>query len=265
VNESVFFIRGYNSYPTDDLRFGPLHFGPAHTHIAPAVLSSGFSFHALKNMGKTSLEQQAHEASQQIRSILKQTSSQHIHLIGHSAGGLVARALAHQFKDEKHKIASVVTIASPHRGARLAEVALQAPNKKPLLYKSMKVFGYDLEKRRHLLEPLTAQSLIQFNLQYKDIENIRYGSVAAGLDFFNLPLAMMLAYKQANQYHEKSDGLVELSSQYWGQTLAQPSLDHGAVLGFSLATSPRRRKREQQEFYDMMDAVLNFVKEKSNP
>jgi triacylglycerol lipase len=215
-------------------------------------------------MGKSSFEQQALEAEQQIRNILNQTRSTRIHFIGHSAGGLVARALAYRFKDDQYQVASVVTIASPHRGARLAEMALQAPEKKPLLYKSMRAFGYDLEKRRHLLEPLTSQSLTQFNLQYKDIENVRYGSVAAGLDFFNLPLAMMLTYKHANQYHEKSDGLVELSSQYWGQTLAQPSLDHGAVLGFSLAASPQRRKRERQEFCDMMDAVLNFIKENPN-
>jgi len=58
---------------------------------------------------------------------LKQVSALHkgepIHLVGHSAGGVVARAAMVSFPELKIK--TLITIASPHRGTGAAETGLQ--------------------------------------------------------------------------------------------------------------------------------------------
>ncbi len=48
-----------------------------------------------------------------------------VHLVGHSLGGLVIRALVHQHPDAP--IGRVVTLGSPHRGSRPAAVLVRRP------------------------------------------------------------------------------------------------------------------------------------------
>ncbi len=61
---------------------------------------------------------------------IKQVAALHkgeaIHLIGHSAGGVVARAAMVSFAELK--INTLITIASPHRGTGAAETGLQVAN-----------------------------------------------------------------------------------------------------------------------------------------
>lgn len=61
---------------------------------------------------------------------LKQVAVLHkgeaIHLVGHSAGGVVARAAMVSYPDLKIK--TLITIASPHRGTSAAETGLQVAN-----------------------------------------------------------------------------------------------------------------------------------------
>jgi triacylglycerol lipase len=57
-----------------------------------------------------------------IEAFLAQTGSAKVNLIGHSQGGLDARAVAHKRPD---LVASVVTIATPHHGTPVADIALK--------------------------------------------------------------------------------------------------------------------------------------------
>lgn len=64
--------------------------------------------------------------SDYLAQIKKQHGKDPIHLVGHSAGGVVARAamVAHPTR----KIKTLITIASPHRGTDAAETGLQVAN-----------------------------------------------------------------------------------------------------------------------------------------
>lgn len=256
----IFFFRGYNSYPTDDLRFGPLNFGPAHKYLEPALSREGFSFHALKNIGKGSYQEQVNSALEQMIPILKYYPNRSIHLLGHSAGGLVARLLAKQSEEHRIQVLSVVSITTPHQGASLADIALQMQKKKPVLYNGLKLFGYDLEKRRPLLERLHPEFLKKFNQDVPNNPSVRYGSVVSGMPFSELPVGMQFVAHQVRHLTNDTDGLVEVTSQPWGQVITELKLDHGAVLGHSLRTTAAQRSQDREQFGVMVQNVAQFMK-----
>lgn len=63
--------------------------------------------------------------------LLEETGSEHVHLVGHSFGGLVVR-LATECLGLHSRVGSVVTIATPHRGSPWARVA-PGPNRRRML------------------------------------------------------------------------------------------------------------------------------------
>jgi pimeloyl-ACP methyl ester carboxylesterase len=260
VPTPIFFFRGYNSYSTDDLRFGPLNFGPAHKYLEPALRREGFSFYALKKIGKGSYQEQVTTAMEQIEPIIKQYPQRAIHLLGHSAGGLVARLLAQQSHQYQINVLSAVSITTPHQGAKLADVALQMQKEKPVLYNSLKLFGYDLEKRRPLLERLHPEFLQQFNNDVTNHPDVKYGSVVSGMPFAELPIGMQFVAHQVRHFTNDTDGLVEVGSQPWGEVITELKLDHGAVLGHSLHTNPMRRNQDRKQFDLMTQKLGQFMK-----
>jgi pimeloyl-ACP methyl ester carboxylesterase len=259
VQTPLFFFRGYNSYPTDDLRFGPLNFGPAHKYLEPALRREGFAFHALNSIGKGTYQEQVNTALEQMIPILKHYPERGIHLLGHSAGGLVARLLAKQAQEHNLQVLSVVSITTPHQGASLADIALQMQKKKPVLYNGLKLFGYDLEKRRPLLERLHPEFLQQFNKEVPNNPSVQYGSVVSGMPFSELPVSMQFVAHQVRHLTNHTDGLVEVPSQPWGKVIADIKLDHGAVLGHSLRTTRKQRAQDFEQFRLMTQKVAQFM------
>ena len=63
-----------------------------------------------------------HKLTQTIEKAYKETGRK-IHLVGHSLGGVIARAAAHQMPD---RIASVITLGSPFRGVSVHQSILRA-------------------------------------------------------------------------------------------------------------------------------------------
>ena len=57
----------------------------------------------------------------QVQQVLSSTGAARVNLVGHSQGGFEARLVASQIPD---RIGAVVTVATPHLGARIADVLL---------------------------------------------------------------------------------------------------------------------------------------------
>lgn len=64
-----------------------------------------------------------------VEAVLEETGAAKVNIIGHSQGGLDARWVAHVRPD---LVASVTTIATPHRGTLVADVALGIADRGPL-------------------------------------------------------------------------------------------------------------------------------------
>jgi pimeloyl-ACP methyl ester carboxylesterase len=64
----------------------------------------------------------AHDLAGRVDSLLRETGAPHVHLVGHSLGGLVARYYVHLLGGDE-TVGTAVTIATPHEGTNAAWVA----------------------------------------------------------------------------------------------------------------------------------------------
>lgn len=210
-------------------------------------------------------EERAKVLRTQIDDILKMTGKSKVNLIGHSQGGIDARLLASPsgigYGD---RIASVTTVATPHRGSRVADLALGLIGGIPeatvdavtgalldLVEKSV----YDLQSDPHLRAQMTeiSESYMTgtFNPKYIDDPRVAYtsyggrtnyesGSDTCGAAAFpNDPtkidvaqplLAPTAIFLEAGSGHS-NDGLVTVESARWGTFLACVPADHLKEVG----------------------------------
>lgn len=250
----IVFIRGFNSYPNEELRFGPMNFGLVHRHLQPEFEKRGYHFVPLYRMGYGSVEEQIERAREQILSL---RLGEKLHLLGHSTGGVIARGVAHSLK-ESHRILSVVTIVSPHRGSSLADQADKFSVNHPFWFRFWKSTGYDVTARVPLLEPLKVQSMLKFNETYPNLDGVRYASIVSGGPRKSLPLFLQMIAQFAADPGLETDGIVEKTSQLWGETLGEFTVDHGAIIGFRTMLSPRTYRRTHAEFLSAIEKIDHF-------
>jgi triacylglycerol lipase len=151
-----------------------------------------------------------------------------VNLIAHSMGGLDARyAIAKLGLGER--VASLVTIATPHHGTPLAELKDTVPA--AALRQMARLFGLHSEG----LDWLTPARMISFNADIIDDPRVLYGCVVCrtgdGLWLKN-PL-LVPVQRWVHRRAGTNDGLVPSSSQKWGHELLRASVDHWAQIGWA--------------------------------
>lgn len=260
---SLIFFRGFNTYHNDDLRFGPLNFGLAHKHLEPKFSQSGFQFFALPDIGRGEPQTQINSAHKYLSDLsLAGKLSGHLHFLGHSAGGVIARALAHKLKHSpisNLELKSVVSISSPHRGSQIADAIWQGQLNPPHLKNILKLGGYNLDDKKMHFAPWTSERVKVFNETYPDLSQVSYASIISGTTPDRLPLSLHLLHKIIHKKNSITDGIVEIESQAWGKVLGQYEMDHGAVLGVRTTPLPHRHRRNQEEFHDMLNKILQHI------
>ncbi len=124
-----------------------------------------------------------------IEEILKATGHEKVNIIGHSQGGLDARVVANLRPD---LVASVVTVATPHQGSRVADIALQLvadPNAQDVLNELLKLVGmplYDqIGNETNVILPLklfSKEGIAAFNAAHPDEPDVFYASIGGRTD-----------------------------------------------------------------------------------
>jgi triacylglycerol lipase len=153
-----------------------------------------------------------------------------VDIIAHSLGGLDARyALAHLGLAKR--VRTLVTIGTPHLGTPLADLATDGG---PLTRarRAIATLGMPLEA----LDWLSTAALEKFNREVRNVPGVRYACVVGGIrdDRTPIPLAIVPAHAYLRRVSGANDGLVPISSQYWGETLAEIEADHFAQIGWRL-------------------------------
>lgn len=210
-------------------------------------------------------EERAKAIAKQLDDILARTGKAKVNLVGHSQGGLDARVLASPagvgYGD---RIASVTTVATPHRGSKVADVSLGLMTFLPVstvdqvtgdLLGLLQKTAYDLQADAHLraqVVELSEKHMAEvFNPKYKDDPRVRYASYAGrtnlrtgigvcdGAKYPNEPLkvdAAQLAVAGTAIFLEQgklevNDGLVTVESAKWGDFLQCVPADHLKEVG----------------------------------
>jgi triacylglycerol lipase len=194
--------------------------------IARHLETLGCHAHAVRLPASASVPDRARELVAAIDAL----PHERIDLIAHSLGGLDARyALTHL--GLARRVRSLVTVGTPHRGTPLADLALQGPF--DWARRIVRALGVPLEA----LEWLGTDALATFNAQVVDVPGVRYACVVGGMhrEDSPVPLALVPAHAYLRRVAGPNDGLVPISSQYWGETLAEIEADHFAQIGWRVA------------------------------
>ena len=259
----IFFIHGLNTYGDDNARVGPLNLGPMVQAWGPALKDTG-AVYALNEMGFGPIDHQVDRAMKQIRRTLA-TEEGPVYLFGHSMGGLVARGLAKRMATEfPARVKSVITIGSPHFGARAADRALTFHERSPRLYQLMKFFGYDSKDKLEQVKPLTTIEVEEFNSRHPLLSDVENVSLIGAAPKEHLGLQYRAIHGELHEHPtEQSDGLVISASQRWGRIAGEFQLDHFGLLGIFKLLPPNRRPMARQEFARAVKTVQDIIKSNS--
>lgn len=206
-----------------------------------------------------------------VEQVLRETGAAKVILIGHSQGGLDARVVAHEHPE---LVAAVVTVATPHRGSPVGDLATKAvtsPRARAAVDELVRLIGGSLwtESRKETslfaaLGQFSVAGISAFNTKYTDAEGVPYFSVAgrsgmrAGrtecnvpgrplfitewdgeLDPTNAGLSATELYLEENWFDpEPNDGLVTVSSAKWGTFLGCVPADHLDEIGQLFGQKP---------------------------
>lgn len=237
----VFFFRGLSTYGSDNIRWGLLDFGPMHKYLQRELSRHGLELHAIEGMGAGTLAEvsaRAWEALNKHPLWLNQDAQ--VHFLGHSAGGLVGRVLLSRNDIPKDKVASFLSVATPHQGTGIAEVCMSLHEKHPYSYRALRMLGYNTRTRVDFFKEFTRGGITnQLRLCPGEatadrLHAQRVGSLVCALPVSDWcwPLRMMRALPAFRTPVGLSDGLIERDSQVFGEVVAEMQIDHFRQLGY---------------------------------
>jgi triacylglycerol lipase len=201
-----------------------------------------------------------------IETFLAVTGAKKVNIIAHSQGGLDARVVAH---DRPDLVASVVTIATPHQGTPVADVAMKLladPNAAQIIDDLGKLLGaplYDqIGNQTSVVKPLQLFSkagIAAFNAKYPDAPGVFYASIAGRSSYhaYDNDCAGDLSLQFMTQWNKKTDpvdpllgatslllgssandGLVGDMSAHWGEFWGCIPADHLDEIGQLFGDGP---------------------------
>ncbi|MBX3208489.1 MAG: alpha/beta fold hydrolase [Labilithrix sp.] len=249
--------------------FGKLELGPVEITYFKGVVEdlakNGEAVYVTLAPPYATSEVRAQAVAKQIDDILARTGKAKVNLVGHSQGGLDARVLASPnglaYGD---RIASVTTVATPHRGSKVADAALgilkylpagQVDELTNALLSLVQKTAYELQTDPAFREQLVLLSEKHmkdvFNPKYVDDPNVVYKSYAGrsnlrsgifacdGSVYPNEPTkldAVQVALFPTAVFLEEgklkvNDGLVTVESAKWGTFEQCVPADHLKEVG----------------------------------
>jgi triacylglycerol lipase len=181
-------------------------------NIADGLRSLGGEFHHPRVPATGGVAERAEHLAGLIRGL----PEGRVNVIAHSMGGLDARYAISRLQLEG-RVASLVTVGTPHLGTPLADLALK---------------GIPASAVRALTD-LTVSALERFNGEVPDVEGVAYCSVAAHSDLLETNPLLWPSHAYLSQKAGRNDGLVPASSQRWGTVIREVEADHWAQIGWS--------------------------------
>ena len=154
-----------------------------------------------------------------ILAALETTKSRKINIIAHSRGGIEARYMI-SILGMKEKVASLTTIATPHRGSSMADLIMKKLHDGGMIPDIINFFARIIgdskpESYNAGLE-LTRESMKIFNGKVADAPGVYYQSYAAVIDDSFPNLIWRKMYSIIKKYEGANDGLVSVDSAKWG-------------------------------------------------
>lgn len=246
-------------------RIGPLDYFYG---VAGALEADGHQVYTTQVDPLQTIEVRAGELALQIDDILAASGADRVHLIAHSQGGLDARYLVSSL-GYGDRVATLTTISTPHRGSRVADIALgiaPGPAEDALGFLADLLVGgatgseQDLVGQVHeLTEDYAVNEFAPANPDDPDVEYYSVAGVTKVAPFLD-PLRddacdpLLLAGYALLAAGGPSDGLVTTASARHGTLLATVPADHFDEVGQILGTTALAF--DHRAFYRRLAAFL---------
>ncbi len=168
-----------------------------------------------------STETNAAEIVRRIDQILLETGAEKVNLIAHSKGGLEARMAASSL-GAGTKIASITTVATPHRGSKTVDLLFKMPgglfNLAAFAVNNwIRVVGDKKPDFLAVCRGFTTQAMAEFNAKNPDVPGIFYQSYACVMGHPFSDLNLSTANFVVKRLEGENDGLVTVESASWGE------------------------------------------------
>jgi pimeloyl-ACP methyl ester carboxylesterase len=265
---TVLFFHGLNTFGDDLLHIGPMTFGPMHAPLEREFVRRDIPFIGVTGLGFGTPEEQAEKtiAFLEETGLLEHSDRDDhgtLHLLGHSVGGLVARALADR-PELKGRIRSIITMGTPHQGAWVATFGMEFEKRHPLLCRAAAFAGYDTRVKAAIFRNFTLEAAREFNARHNSLPGIREITLLCEVEREELSLPYRLFYERMHPrfqepHFPKSDGFIWSESQKRGEVIGPFALDHFGELGFFFQLAPSIRRRARAEFQRLVNTLEDLV------
>lgn len=149
-----------------------------------------------------------------------------VNIIAHSMGGIDARYAIRELH-LGDRVASLVTIGTPHFGTPIAGLAA-ATVKRSGVAMLAKRLGFTLDA----LDDLTVEQAREFNRAITDDGRVFYASVVTSATPSKMSPALLATYALLRKTGP-NDGLVPTESMRWGEVILEIEGDHYAQVGWA--------------------------------
>jgi triacylglycerol lipase len=171
--------------------------------------------------------------AEQLRDLIRHWTDERINLVAHSMGGLDARFLITHL-GMADRVASLTTIAAPHRGTTIANwFCLNFRQRVPLLL-TLEAFGIDVDGFRDCRTDMCRI----FNERTPNAPGVRYLSYTASVPSSRVSPLLRRAWNILTPAEGANDGLVSIRSGEWGEVIGTLTVDHFAQTPDGLFVRP---------------------------
>lgn len=189
------------------------------------------------------------DRAEQLRDLIRHWTLEPINIIAHSMGGLDARYLISRL-GMAERVASLTTIATPHRGTAVADwFCLNFRQRVPLLL-TLEAFGINVDGFRDC----RTDACHSFNEGTPDAPGVRYFSYTASVPSSRVSPLLRRAWNILTPLEGANDGLVSVQSARWGEVLGNLSVDHFAQTPDGLFVRPG-------ETFDAVNFYAHLIEE----
>lgn len=190
----------------------------------------GVEAHRVKLPPVASVASRAAELARFIRTL----DAEKVNIIAHSMGGLDARYAIAQL-GLGDRVASLVTVATPHHGTPLADAGTKWMDRL-----AVRALGTAVGLQVDAFHDLTIARMTRTNAEIPDASGVFYGCVVARAPTEVHPL-LRPTHGYLSARGGESDGLVPVDSQVWGEVLLDVRSDHWGVVGWGVSETDAPR------------------------
>jgi triacylglycerol lipase len=162
--------------------------------------------------------------AESLAALIRSLPDERVNIVAHSMGGLDARYAISQL-GLSGKVASLITIGTPHLGTPLADMGSK------MLARLVRMLARFIDLRAFV--DLTTAGMERFNRQVPDALGVAYGSVVGHSAKLRTHPLLWAPHVYLSKYAGPNDGLVPSASQPWGDVVQEIEADHWAQVGWS--------------------------------